>query len=89
MKSFYLDSLSDDMLQKSYERGQNALQYWEDSSTKSSSDFRNIAKEPELLVTVVTARRTEGRNFHYLLQVMQQLASLLRGCGGQKPCAEV
>ncbi|XP_067115545.1 transmembrane protein 246 [Osmerus mordax] len=89
MKSFYLDSLSDDVLQKSYERGQNALQYWEDSSTKSSSDFRNIAKEPELLVTVVTARRTEGRNFHYLLQVMQQLASLLRGCEGQKQCAEV
>lgn len=83
--------MSDDVLKQSYERGQSALRYWEGSSTMSSPDFTDIAKGPELLVTVVTARRPEGRDFHYLLQVMQQLATLLRGCSkeGERRCAEV
>lgn len=81
--------MSDEVLQNSYDRGQEALRYWQSSSTiATSSRFTNIAKHPQLLVTVVTARRTEGRDFHYLLQVMQQLAGLLGGCGEHR-CAEV
>ncbi|TRY87440.1 hypothetical protein DNTS_017197 [Danionella cerebrum] len=37
---------------------------------------------------VVTARRTEGKDYHYLLQVAQRLKLLLTTCGS-KPCAEV
>lgn len=90
LKNVYLDSLSDVSLQKSYERGQEALHFWESAaSTKSLKDpLETDAKEPDLLVTIVTARRSEGRDYHYLLQVAQQLKSLLKACG-DKPCAEV
>lgn len=90
LKNVYLDSLSDVSLQKSYETGQEALHFWESAaSTKSLKDpLETDAKEPDLLVTIVTARRSEGRDYHYLLQVAQQLKSLLKACG-DKPCAEV
>ncbi|XP_056136147.1 transmembrane protein 246 [Lampris incognitus] len=87
IRSFYLDSLSEQVLQDSYEKGQEALRYWQSHSTAAST-FSSITRGPKLLVTVVTARRTEGRDFHYLLQVMQRLAGLLTGCGEQR-CAEV
>ncbi len=64
LKTVYLDSLSDAALQESYDRGQEALRFWEAAaSTKSLKDpLETIAKKPDLLVTVVTARRTEGRD---------------------------
>ncbi|KAL0180975.1 hypothetical protein M9458_023381, partial [Cirrhinus mrigala] len=73
-----------------YNRGQEALRFWEAAaSTKSLKDpLETIAKKPDLLVTIVTTRRGEGRDYHYLLQVAQQLKSLLKACG-DKPCAEV
>ncbi|XP_055762800.1 transmembrane protein 246 [Salvelinus fontinalis] len=90
IKSMYLNDMSDQFLAESYERGQEALEFWEASrSTTGSPGFSNIAKGSELLITVVTARRTEGKEFHYLLQVMQRLVSLLRGCGEGRRCAEV
>ncbi|XP_043108803.1 transmembrane protein 246 [Puntigrus tetrazona] len=90
LKTVYLDSLSDAALQESYERGQEALRFWEAAASAESlkDPLETFAKEPDLLVTVVTARRTEGRDYHYLLQVAQQLKSLLEACG-DKPCAEV
>ncbi|KAK9966697.1 hypothetical protein ABG768_003794 [Culter alburnus] len=90
LKNVYLDSLSDASLQKSYKRGQEALHFWESAaSTKSLKDpLETDAKEPHLLVTIVTARRSEGKDYHYLLQVAQQLKLLLKACG-DKPCAEV
>lgn len=89
IKSIYLDSMSDQVLQESLKQGQEALHFWQSTSTSVvSSSFTDIAKHPELLVTVVTATRREGRDFHYLLQVMQQLAGLLGGCG-ERRCAEV
>ncbi|XP_016345297.1 transmembrane protein 246-like [Sinocyclocheilus anshuiensis] len=90
LKTVYLDSLSDAALQESYDRGQEALRFWEAAaSTKSLKDpLETIAKKPDLLVTVVTARRAEGRDYHNLLQVAQQLKSLLKACG-DKPCAVV
>ncbi|KAK2874126.1 hypothetical protein Q8A67_021279 [Cirrhinus molitorella] len=90
LKTVYLDSLSDAALQESYDRGQEALRFWEAAaSTKSLKDpLETIAKKPDLLVTIVTTRRGEGRDYHYLLQVAQQLQSLLKACG-DKPCAEV
>lgn len=86
IKSMYLDSMSDQVLQESLNEGQEALRFWQRAST--SSRFIDISKHPELLVVVVTARRREGRDFHYLLQVMRQLADLLGGCG-ERRCAEV
>ncbi|XP_051768985.1 transmembrane protein 246 [Ctenopharyngodon idella] len=90
LKNVYLDSLSDASLQESYNRGQEALHFWENAaSTKSLKDpLETDATKPDLLVTIVTARRTEGRDYHYLLQVVQQLKLLLKACG-DKPCAEV
>lgn len=88
IRSMYLDSMSEDALQESFKRGQDALHFWQSSSTGASLRFSNIAQHPELLVTVVTARRNEGRDFHYLLQVMQQLSVLVGGCG-ERRCAEV
>ncbi|KAE8299955.1 Transmembrane protein 246 [Larimichthys crocea] len=72
------------------ERGQDAFHFWQSASTAAavSSRFGDIAQHPELLVTVVTARRNEGRDFHYLLQVMQQLSVILGSCG-ERRCAEV
>ncbi|CAK6981404.1 transmembrane protein 246 [Scomber scombrus] len=88
IKSMYLDSMSEEVLRESRDRGQDALRFWQSTSTVVASRFNDIAQHPELLVTVVTARRSEGRDFHYLLQVMRQLSNLLGGCGEQR-CAEV
>ncbi|XP_036390976.1 transmembrane protein 246 [Megalops cyprinoides] len=90
IKPFYLDSMSDEVLEESYRRGQEALHFWKDPISDQPPGFTNMAgqRRPELLVTVVTARRTEGKDYHYLLQVMQRLVSLLATCGGQG-CAEL
>lgn len=90
IKSMYLDSMSEEVLQESLQRGQDALRFWQSTSTAAavSSRLGEIAQHPDLLVTVVTARRNEGHDFHYLLQVMRQLSGLLGSCGELK-CAEV
>ncbi|KAF7659183.1 hypothetical protein LDENG_00001640 [Lucifuga dentata] len=89
IKSMYLESMSDQVLQESLKQGQEALHFWQSTSTSlASSQFTDVAKHPELLVTVVTAARREGRDFHYLLQMMKQLVGLIGGCGEQR-CAEV
>ncbi|XP_035515611.1 transmembrane protein 246 [Morone saxatilis] len=90
IRSMYLDSMSEQVLHKSLDRGQDALHYWQKTSSAVpvSSRFSDIGQHPELLVIVVTARRNEGRDFHYLLQVMQRLSGILGGCGEQR-CAEV
>lgn len=90
IKSMYLESMSDKVLRESLARGQDALHFWQSASTAAtvSSAFTDVAQNPELLVTVVTAGRKEGRDFHYLLQVMRQLSGILGGCGEQR-CAEV
>lgn len=90
IRSMYLDSMSEEALKESLDRGQDALHFWQSASTAAgvSSRFRDIAQNPELLVTVVTARRNEGQDFHYLLQVMRQLNGILGSCG-ERPCAEV
>lgn len=86
-RSAYLDSMSETVLQRSLQRSQEALSFWSRASAEPSV-FKNLSWNPELLVTVVTTRRSEGGDFHYLLQVMQQLRGLLSGCGGRR-CAEV
>lgn len=88
IKSLYLDSMSDEALRNSLDRGQQALHFWQKAASAASSGFRDAAQPPELLVTVVTARRTEGQDFHYLLQVMRRLHGMLGGCG-ERRCAEV
>ncbi|XP_062244345.1 transmembrane protein 246 [Platichthys flesus] len=91
MKSVYLDSMSEEVLQDSLTRGQDALRFWQSASSPAgggSPRFRSPAQHPELLVTVVSVRRREGRDFHYLLQVMQQLSGLVGGCG-ERGCAEL
>ncbi|XP_039671691.1 transmembrane protein 246 [Perca fluviatilis] len=92
VRSLYLDSMSDQALQESLDRGRAALLFWQGASAapppSTASRFGDVAQRPELLVTVVTARRSEGRDFHYLLQVTRQLSGLLGGCGA-RPCAEV
>ncbi|KAM6972840.1 post-GPI attachment to proteins factor 4 [Aplochiton taeniatus] len=92
LRSLYLDSQSDQVLRDSYEAGQEALRYWQGRSSSSSpSSLTDIPTGPELLVTVVTASRLEGRDYHYLLQVMRRLSALLRDCHQQQrePCAQV
>lgn len=84
LRPWFLDPRSEQALQDSYHRGQEALRFWQEATAPT---FQTHA-EPHLLVTVVTARRTEGRDFHYLLQVMQQLASLLTSCRGRR-CPQV
>lgn len=86
----HLESMSEEALKVSYEKGQEALHFWQDmTSTKASSLTPTSApKFSELLVTVVTASRREGQDYHYLLQVMHRLLSLLGDCG-ERPCAEV
>ncbi|XP_028829968.1 post-GPI attachment to proteins factor 4 [Denticeps clupeoides] len=90
LKVLYLDSMSERTLQDSYERGQDALRFWQDFAYRKASavTITTSPKVPELLVTVVTTRRTEGEDSHYLLQVMQRLTSLLGTCG-ERPCAEI
>lgn len=80
--------MSEEVLRESLDRGQDALRFWQSTSNVVASRFSDIAQHPELLVTVVTARRSEGRDFHYLLQVMRRLSNLLGGCG-ERRCAEV
>ncbi len=82
--------MSEAALKESLNQGQDALHFWQSASNSAgrSSRFSDIAQHPELLVTVVTARRNEGQNFHYLLQVMRQLSNILGRCG-ERPCAEV
>ncbi|KAL3066449.1 hypothetical protein OYC64_016409 [Pagothenia borchgrevinki] len=88
IKTMYLDSMSEEVLHEGLVRGQDALQFWQSTSTTASSRFSDIAQNPELLVIVVSVQRNEGRDFHYLLQVMQQMSGLLESCGSQR-CAEV
>ncbi|KPP62162.1 hypothetical protein Z043_119667 [Scleropages formosus] len=90
MKSLYLNSMSDRALEESYRRGQEALRFWEDPGATLPPGFAGAGdrKAPELLVTVVTAARYQGKEYHYLLQVMRRLASLTGACGG-RACAEV
>lgn len=89
-RSKYLDSMSEEVLQESLARGQDALRFWQATppAGAASDKVHDVGLQPELLVTIVTARRKEGHYFHYLLQVMRQLRSLLGGCG-QQQCAEV
>ena len=84
-RHWYLEPLSETALQDSYRRGQEALSFWQKDTGAHTVQTQ---PEPHLLVTVVTARRTEGRDYHYLLQVMQQLAGLLASCRGEH-CAQV
>ncbi|XP_068444807.1 post-GPI attachment to proteins factor 4 [Clinocottus analis] len=90
IKSMYLDAMSEEVLRESLDRGQEALRFWQSASTASpvSPGFGDVARHPGLLVIVVTARRNEGRDFHYLLRVMRQLSGALGGCG-ERRCAEV
>lgn len=90
IRSMYLDAMSEDVLRDSLDRGQDALRFWQSASTAAavSPGFTSITHNPELLVIVVTARRSEGQDFHYLLQVMRQLSGILGGCG-ERRCAEV
>lgn len=88
IRSMYLDPMSEGVLQESLQRGRDALHFWQSASTVVSSRLGDITQHPDLLVTVVTAHRKEGHDFHYLLQVMRQLSGLLGSCGARK-CAEV
>lgn len=87
LKSWYLQQTSEEALRRSYEAGQEALTYWRDVVVGGAM-LADVPEQPELLVTVVTVRRTDGLQYHYLLQVMQRLDVLLRGCG-DRPCAAV
>lgn len=80
LKSLYLKQRSDEALRRSYEEGQEALTYWQDV-VEAGAVQGGGSEQPELLVTVVTARRIDGLQYHYLLQVMRRLDVLLRGCG--------
>lgn len=86
LRSAFLDSMSERVLQESLQRGQDALSFWKQASAEPAA-FQNLSLHPDLLVTVVTARRKEGSDFHYLLQVMRQLSAILASCG--RRCAEV
>uniref|UniRef100_A0A1A7YM97 Transmembrane protein 246 n=1 Tax=Iconisemion striatum TaxID=60296 RepID=A0A1A7YM97_9TELE len=88
VKFMYLESMSEVTLQESLHQGQDALRFWQNGSVLASSTFSDATQHPELLVTVVTARREDGQDFHYLLQVMKQLNGIARSCG-ERPCAEV
>lgn len=91
LRPLYLDSMSEDALRESLQRGSDALRHWQ-STAPASPSFAQVAPRPELLVTVVTTGRREGRDFHYLLQVTRQLSrAAMAGatsCGGRR-CAEV
>lgn len=93
LRSVYLDSMSEDVLRDSLDRGQEALRFFQSAAAAPAAAatpprVHPPAQRPELLVTVVTARRAEAQNFHYLLQVMRRLGGLLGGCG-ERRCAEV
>lgn len=86
LRFMYLDSMSDVALGDSLHQGQEALRFWENSAAPPS--FKDMSHNPEVLVTVVTARRREALDFHYLLRVMRQLSDILGSCGRRR-CAEV
>ncbi|KAL6111031.1 pgap4 [Pungitius sinensis] len=94
IRSVYLDSMSEEVLRESLDRGQDALRFWQSAASSSGAAsagppaFAGADRRPELLVTVVTSRRDQGSDFHYLLQVMRRLSGLLGGCG-ERRCAEV
>lgn len=88
IKSMYLDSMSEAVLQESFRQGQDALHFWQSASSQGSLTFTNVSRRPDLLVTVVTARRRDGRDFHYLLQVMRRLSAVAGSCG-ERRCAEI
>ncbi|KAI5089012.1 transmembrane protein 246, partial [Silurus meridionalis] len=87
LKSWYLEERSSEALRQGYRDGQEALQHWQDVAV-GGAVHGGEHEGAELLVTVVTARRTDGLQYHYLLQVMRRLDELLRGCG-DVPCAAV
>ncbi|XP_034721909.1 transmembrane protein 246 [Etheostoma cragini] len=87
LRSAYLDSMSEAALQRSLDRGRGALLFWQ-SATAAAARVGDAARRPDLLVTVVTSSRSEGRDFHYLLQVTRQLSGILDSCGARR-CAEV
>lgn len=91
LRPLYLNTMSEDALRESLRLGGDALRHWQ-SAAPASPSFAQVAPRPELLVTVVTTGRKEGRDFHYLLQLMRQLsAAAVAGaaaCGGRR-CAEV
>lgn len=86
LKPLFLDSMSDAVLKQSLNRGQDALRFWQ---TRPDSPLTDLSERPDLLVTVVTARRNEAKDFHYLLQVMKRLSEILASCDGKRRCAEV
>lgn len=86
IKPLFLDSMSESALRESLALGQDALHFWK---AKETSDFHELSEEPDLLVTIVTARRHNALDFHYLLQVMKQLNDLLFTCEGKLRCADV
>lgn len=86
IKPLFLDSMSDSVLRESLRSGQDALQFWK---TKENANFYDLSEEPDVLVTVVTARRSEAQEFHYLLQIMQRIHNLLLECEGKLHCANV
>ncbi|KAM8879839.1 post-GPI attachment to proteins factor 4 isoform 1-T2 [Spinachia spinachia] len=92
LRSVYLDSMSEEVLRESLDRGQEALRFWRSASAGAASPgppgFADAARRPGLLVTVVTSRRDQGSDFHYLLQVMRRLSGVLGACG-ERRCAEV
>ncbi|KAK2819449.1 hypothetical protein Q7C36_021095 [Tachysurus vachellii] len=79
LKSWYLEERSAEALRQSYEDGQEALAYWQDMMVGRAVKG-DVSERPELLVTVVTARRSDALQYHYLLQVMRRLNILLQGC---------
>ncbi|MCJ8747628.1 hypothetical protein PDJAM_G00155810 [Pangasius djambal] len=87
LKSRFLEQRSEEALRRSYVDGQEALAYWRDV-VGGGAVQGDVSERPELLVTVVTARRIDGLQYHYLLQVMRRLDVLLQGCG-DAPCAAV
>lgn len=92
VRSAYLDAMSRETLRQSLRRGQDALLFWQAAAGAGAEPNPVAAAElpqhSELLVTVVTSRRREALQYHYLLQVMRELSALLGGCG-ERPCAQV
>uniref|UniRef100_A0A8C6WSA9 Post-GPI attachment to proteins GalNAc transferase 4 n=1 Tax=Neogobius melanostomus TaxID=47308 RepID=A0A8C6WSA9_9GOBI len=87
IRPLFLDSMSESALRDSLGRGLDALHFWEDAG--ENPELLELSEEPELLVTIVTARRSEAKDFHYLLQVARRLNELLSGCEGKPRCADV
>ncbi|XP_020787114.1 transmembrane protein 246 isoform X2 [Boleophthalmus pectinirostris] len=86
IKPLFLDSMSEAVLIQSLHRGQDALTFWK---TKENSEFSELSEQTNLLVTIVTSRRSEAKEFHYLLQVMKTLHDMLLSCEGLQHCADL